>query len=117
MRAVALATTYSANGRGSDIASATWNLYQLHSFSKVWGFDWRTRGVWFVEDYSNKYVSHSFLFALLLMTGEAQDDYKDHPGANHWILPRLKELANNSSAKKISTGFRTNFKEFRISSS
>jgi hypothetical protein len=43
VRAVALGTTYSANGRGSDIMTATWNLYHKHSIAKIFGFDWRTR--------------------------------------------------------------------------
>jgi hypothetical protein len=107
VRAVALGTTYSANGRGSDIMTATWNLYHKQSIAKIFGFDWRTRktsrckGVWFVLDYNNMYICHYFLFAMLLMVGEGQDDYKEHEGNNHWVIKTLKD-ESNGGAKKLS---------------
>jgi hypothetical protein len=43
------------------------------------------------------YVCHYFLFAMLLMVGEGQDDYKEHEGNNHWITPGLKDVSKRLS--------------------
>jgi hypothetical protein len=96
MRQAALSTDYSASGRGSDVQTATWNLYTNDRISKLYGFEWYTKKtstrkhVFFVRDYENIYIDHYFVMACLLLTGSGQDDWQGHSGNNQWIFSDLK---------------------------
>ena len=64
MRMTALATNWSASGRGLEVRTATFNLYNFDRINHVIGYLWtqrkttKSKCVWFVPDHDCPFLDH-----------------------------------------------------------
>jgi hypothetical protein len=107
-RRAVLNTLHSASGRESEAQGTTMNCYEVCHILNMCFYDWRMRktsgkkGVGFVTDFDNPYLDHYHAMGCLLMIGEGQDDHQRNGAYNHWVFPRIKDLAESGGAKKVS---------------
>ena len=108
MRMTALATNWSSSGRGSEVRTATFNLYNYDRVNNVTGYHWtqrkttKSKGVWFVPDYDCPFLDHYYVMGLYLMSGQGQENHLLNDSKNHWVFLDMNSLKESGASKKMS---------------
>ena len=116
MRMTALATNWSASGRGSEVRTATFNLYNFDLINHVTGYLWtqrkttKSKGLWFVPDHDCPFQDHYYVMGMYLMSGQGQENHLYNDSKNYQVYGDMNSLKESGASKKMS-GFLSNLEK------